>query len=145
VTQLAAKFFRGKGLFGTGQQEHGGYPVTERKFGALHDGTGAQGLPAMAVSALKAQFIGIPAMFQTATMLADNTGLFPLFLQIGYARGLIGETLHEIKYIHKVSICCFYTINILRNCFEFIHFTLLSIICIIVRYIIVFEVSVSTS
>jgi DNA-binding NtrC family response regulator len=36
-------------------------------------------------------------------------------------------------------------INILRNCFEFIHFTLLSIICIIVRYIIVFEVSVSTS
>jgi hypothetical protein len=58
----------------------------------------------MAVLAFKGSFINIPAMFHTPTMLADNTGLFPLFLQIGYARSLIGETLHEIQYIHNVLL-----------------------------------------
>jgi hypothetical protein len=58
----------------------------------------------MAVLAFKEPFIDIPAMFHTPTMLADNTGLFPLFLQTGYARSLIGETLHEIQYIHNVFI-----------------------------------------
>lgn len=110
---MAAKFFRGKGLFGGGQQEHGGYPVTERKFGMLHHGPGAEELPAMAAFAFKGQLIGSPAMFQTTTMPAGNTRLFPLFPQIGYTRSLIGETLHEIESIHKVSFIGFYILNML--------------------------------
>ena len=50
----------------------------------------------MAMFALEGAFFGIPAMFPTAAMFADNTGLFPLFLQIGNASCFIGEPLHEI-------------------------------------------------
>lgn len=52
-------------------------------------------------------------MILTATTLADDTGLFLLFLQISDARRFIRELLHEIQYVHNVSIrIC--TINILK-------------------------------
>lgn len=62
----------------------------------------------MAVFALKGQLCRVPDMLLTATMLADNTGLFPLFLQISYTRGFIGKPLHEIQDIHNVFLLLYY-------------------------------------
>ena len=114
VAQLAAEFLRGKGLLRARQQEHGCYPVTERQLAVLHDRPGTQGLPAMAVLALERQLVGIPAVFRTTAMFADNTGLFPLFLQISDTRRFIGEALHEIQYVHNDISGCNYIINVLN-------------------------------
>lgn len=91
VAQLTAEFLRGKGFLRARQQEHGCYPVTERQLAVFHDCPGTQGLSAMAVLALERQFVGVSAVFRTTAMLADNAGLFPLFLQISDTGRFIGE------------------------------------------------------
>ena len=68
----------------------------------------------MTVPAFERQFVGIPAVFPTAATLADNTGLFPLFLQISDTGRFIGEPPDEIQYIYNDISVNNYTINVLN-------------------------------
>lgn len=45
---------------------------------------------AMAVLALERRLFDIPAVFRTSAMLADNAGLFPVFLLVNDTRRFLG-------------------------------------------------------
>lgn len=60
------------------------------KIAGFHDRPRTQGLSAMAVLALERRLFDIPAVFRTSAMLADNAGLFPVFLLVNDTRRFLG-------------------------------------------------------